>query len=510
MVTLVIMDGLGINESSYGNAVKLQGMPNLKKLKSEYPYTEISASGKAVGLNEGQMGNSEVGHLNLGAGRVVFQDLLRIDNAIQDRSFFENEKLIDAVEFANKNNSTLHILGLCSNGGVHSHINHLKALIDLANMHNCKRVVLHLFLDGRDTLIDSGVNFVQEISEYSKDKNAVIGSLCGRVYAMDREKRYDRVLKAYNMLTSEGYGEQDYKTAIKNSYNNGIYDEFFEPTKLKDFAPIKDNDSVIFFNFRTDRARELTAAFTNKDFNEFEHINYNNLKFTTFTEYDATFKNVDVAFPPFKIENNLSKIISDANMKQFHISETTKYAHVTFFFNGGIEKPYKNEERKLIESANVLSFASIPQMRAYEITEEVVKAINSKKYDFILVNLSNADMIGHTGDLNSAIKAVEVVDECVKRIANACLSINGDCLITADHGNAEEMLSKTGEVITSHTTNKVPVILCSNKYKNANLKPNGKLANIAPTVLQLLNIEIPKDMESSLITKQGINSIKTY
>lgn len=500
MVTLVIMDGLGINESSYGNAVKLQGTPNLEQLKSEFPYTEISASGKAVGLNDGQMGNSEVGHLNLGAGRVVFQDLLRIDNAIQDKSFFENEKLIDAVEFANKNNSTLHILGLCSNGGVHSHINHLKALIDLTKMHNCKQVVLHLFLDGRDTLVDGGIDFVQDINEYISGTNVVLGSLCGRVYAMDREKRYDRVLKAYNMLTSEGNGEQDYKTAIINSYNNGVYDEFFEPTKLKDFKPIMDNDSVIFFNFRTDRARELTDAFTNKDFNQFAHIDYKNLKFTTFTEYDATFKNVDVAFPPFKIEDNLSKIISDANMKQFHISETTKYAHVTFFFNGGIEKTYKNEERKLIESANVLSFASIPQMRAYEITEDVVNAIKSRKYDFILVNLSNADMIGHTGDLNSAIKAVEVVDECVKKIATTCLNEGGDCLITADHGNAEQMLAENGNVITSHTTNKVPVILCSKKYQKAKLT-SGRLSNIAPTVLQLLGIEIPKDMDSSLIVE---------
>lgn len=498
MVTLVIMDGLGINESSYGNAVKLQGTPNLKKLKSEYPYAEISASGKAVGLNEGQMGNSEVGHLNLGAGRVVFQDLLRIGNAIQDKSFFENEKLIDAVEFANKNNSTLHILGLCSNGGVHSHIDHLKALIDLANMHNCKRVVLHLFLDGRDTLIDSGINFVQEISEYSKDKNAVIGSLCGRVYAMDREKRFDRIELVYNMLTSQNKGLLSATAALENSYKNNIFDEFVLPTKLVGFKPISDNDSVIFFNFRTDRARELTQAFTQDNFKEFNHKKIKNLFFTCFTEYDASFKNVKIAFPTEKIDNNLSKIISDANMTQLHISETTKYAHVTFFFNGGIEKPYKGENRQLIESANVLSFASVPQMKAFEITNEVIKAINSKQYNFVLVNLSNADMIGHTGDLNAAIKAVEVVDLCVKNIVDATLAVGGDCVVTADHGNAEKMMDENGNVCTTHTTNKVPVILCSEKNKNKKLIKNGKLANIAPTVLKLLNLPIPGCMDIPL------------
>ncbi len=493
------MDGFGIRQKKEGNAVKIQGTPNLKELQKKFPHTLISASGVDVGLKAGQMGNSEVGHLNLGAGRVVFQDLSRIDNSIKDKSFFENKVLINAVEHANKNKSTLHIMGLCSNGGVHSHIDHLKALIDLSQNLNCKDVVLHLFLDGRDTHINSGLGFVSDIDQYIKDKNVVIGSLCGRVYAMDRERRFDRIEKAYNMLTQNGKGKIDYKEAFKKSYSSGVYDEFFLPTKLKDFKPIKDKDSVVFFNFRTDRAREITSAFTQESFNEFEHKNFKNLLFTCFTEYDATFKNVQIAFPPFKIENNLSRLVADANLKQFHISETTKYAHVTFFFNGGIEKPNKNEERKLIESANVLSFASIPQMRAYEITDEVVKAINSKKYDFILVNLSNADMIGHTGDLNATIKAIEVVDECVKRIAEASLAQNSDCLITADHGNAEEMIDDEGNIVTSHTTNKVPVILCSKKYQNVTLKKHGRLANIAPTVLQLLNIKIPTFMEKSLI-----------
>ena len=498
MVTLLILDGFGLNAKKYGNAIKLQGTPNLNKLKAQFPFTSIFASGKYVGLSSGQMGNSEVGHLNLGAGRVVFQDLSRINNAIKDKSFFKNETLLQAMEHSKQRKSTLHIMGLCSNGGVHSHIEHLKTLIDMALNNNCKDVVLHLFLDGRDTQIDSGLGFVSEVNEYIRGKNVAIGSLCGRVYAMDRERRYNRVEKAYKMLTSNGAGQDSFVQAFEKSYSSKIYDEFFLPTKLKAFKPIKDGDSVIFFNFRTDRARELTEAFTISNFDKFEHINFKDLNFTCFTEYDANFKNVAVAFKPNKIENNLSKLIADNGLKQFHVSETTKYAHVTFFFNGGIEKPNKGEVRKLIDSENVLSFASVPQMKAFEITKEAIKAIKSKKYDFVLINLSNADMIGHTGDLNATIKAIEVIDECAKQIADETLAVGGDCIITADHGNAEEMIGKDGEVITSHTTNKVPVILCSKRYKDVKLKSGGKLANIAPTVLKLLGLQIPNYMEKAL------------
>lgn len=498
MVTLVIMDGLGISSKKKANAVKIQGVPNLNLLKKQFPYTTISASGQDVGLCDGQMGNSEVGHLNLGAGRVVFQDLTRISNSIKNGTFFQNRALLSAIEHARKFNSTLHIMGLCSNGGVHSHIEHLEALIDLVDKANLKKVVLHLFLDGRDTHVDSGLGFVEDIEKYTSNKNIQIASLCGRVYAMDREKRFDRIEQVYNMLTSLNAGTLFAIKALENSYNNNIYDEFVLPTKLKDFKPISNNDSVIFFNFRTDRARELTQAFTQDNFKEFSRKKICNLKFTCFTEYDESFKNVDVAFPPEKIENNLSKIISDANLTQFHISETTKYAHVTFFFNGGIEKPNKGETRKLIESANVLSFASVPEMKAFEITTEVIKALKSKKYDFVLVNLSNADMIGHTGNLNATIKAVEVVDECVKKIVGTTLAVGGDCIVTADHGNAEKMMDEGGKVCTSHTTNKVPVILCSERYKNKKLIKNGKLANIAPTVLKLLNLQIPESMDVPL------------
>ncbi len=499
MVTLVIMDGLGINKSKFGNAVKIQGMPYFHKLKKLFPYTEIQASGEYVGLTAGQMGNSEVGHLNLGAGRVVYQDLSRINNAIANGEFFNNVALKNAIQHAVKNNSTLHIMGLCSDGGVHSHINHLKALIDMANGMGAK-IYLHMFLDGRDTLITSGSGFVNDINDYIKGKNAVVASLCGRVYAMDREKRYDRVKKAYDMLVY-GKTEQGEKTiddAFADSYGNKVYDEFFEPTKLVGFEPIKDGDSVIYFNYRTDRARELTEALTQKRFNEFEHKKFKNLCFTTFTEYDASFENINIAFPPEKIDDNLSAIISKNGLKQFHISETTKYAHVTFFFNGGIEDAYAGEDRKLIDSHNVMNFASVPKMKAFEITDDVLMAITEKKYDFILVNLSNADMIGHTGDLNAAVKAVEAVDKCAYAIALATLTAGGDCIITADHGNAEEMIGKNGEVITSHTTNPVPVLVCSERNKNVKLIKDGKLANIAPTVLKLLNIDIPSNMEKPL------------
>ena len=498
MVTLVIMDGLGIRKSKDGNAIKLQGMPNMEKLKKQFPYTQIEASGEYVGLTAGQMGNSEVGHLNLGAGRVVYQDLLRIDNAIKDKSFFENEVLKNAINHAIKNNSNLHIMGLCSSGGVHSHISHLKALIDMASGMGANNIFLHMFTDGRDTPITSGSGFVNEIADYCAGR-ARVASVCGRVYAMDREKRYDRVKKAYDMLA---FGIADKKQTIDDvfadSYGNKIYDEFVEPAMVDGFKPIDDGDSVIYFNYRTDRARELTEAFTNKNFKEFKTKEYNNLCFTTFTEYDETFKNVFVAFPPQKIKDNLSAIISNAGLKQFHISETTKYAHVTFFFNGGIEEANVGEDRKLIESENVLSFATTPKMKAYEITDEVLRAITDKKYDFILVNLSNADMIGHTGNLESAIKAIETVDKCAYAISLATMMAGGDCIVTADHGNAEEMKLKNGELHTAHTTNPVPVYLCSERFKNTKLIKNGKLANIAPTVLKLLGLDIPSNMENPL------------
>lgn len=497
MVTLCILDGFGINPNEYGNAIKQQGIPNLTKL-NEYPTTTIKASGLDVGLNDGQMGNSEVGHLNLGAGRVVYQDLPKINNEILNGEFFKNKAFLEVMNHVLEHNSNLHLMGLLSNGGVHSHINHLKALVDMANAIGIKNIYIHAIMDGRDTLRDSGIGFIKELESYIKDR-AKIATLSGRVYTMDRENRWDRIKKSYDMLVRgvSSYENNSAVDAINLSYDSGIYDEFVEPTIIVKDAVIKDNDGFIFFNYRTDRAREITNALTQSDFAEFKTKKIKNLKYCCMTEYSSDFKGVLVAYPPEIIEDNLSSILSKNGLKQFHTSETTKYAHVTFFFNGGIEKAYKGEDRKLIDSVNVKDFSEYPNMRAYEITDAVVDAIKSKKYDFILVNISNPDMIGHTGNLEAAISAIKAVDECAYKIAMESLKAGGDLIITADHGNCEEMLDKDGNVLTQHTTNPVPLWLVSNKYKDVKLK-EGKLANIAPTILKLLNLEIPNNMEEPL------------
>ena len=497
MVTLVILDGFGLSDKIEGNAIKLNGTPNLDKL-NVYPHAQLLASGSSVGLTDGQMGNSEVGHLNLGAGKVVFQDLPRIDNSIKSGEFFKNDAINKTIDHVLMHNSSLHIMGLVSDGGVHSHINHLYAIIDLAHKKGVENIYIHCILDGRDTLKDSGINFVKELEDKIKGK-AEIKTLVGRVYAMDREKRWDRVEKAYDMLAL-GQADEYFmsaETALKESYSNGVYDEFVLPTIIGKAKTIDSFDGVIFFNFRTDRAREITQAFTDKAFKEFETKHINDLCFCTMTEYSEDLKNVVVAFPPEKIENNLSSIISKAGLKQFHTSETTKYAHVTFFFNGGIEKAYDGEDRKLIESENVQDYSQTPKMKAYEITDEVLSAIASNKYDFVLVNLSNADMLGHTGNIDATKITIETVDKCAYAIALATLMAGGDCIITADHGNAEEMIDEKGNMLTSHTTNPVPIWLVSEKHKNVKLE-DGKLANVAPTVLKLLDIDIPKDMEKPL------------
>ncbi|MBQ7466625.1 MAG: 2,3-bisphosphoglycerate-independent phosphoglycerate mutase [Clostridia bacterium] len=496
MVTLVILDGFGLREEVNGNAIKLQGTPSLDKLNI-YPHSTLLASGYAVGLTDGQMGNSEVGHLNLGAGRVVYQDLPRIDNAIADRSFFENKAINKTIDHCLENNSALHMMGLLSDGGVHSHIEHLIALIQYANEKGVKEVYIHAIMDGRDTPKDSGIEFIRYIERHKR--NAQIATVCGRVYTMDRELRWDRVQKAYDMMAF-GKAEKHASTAEEamiESYKDGVYDEFVLPTIIGAPHPVCENDGIIFFNYRTDRAREITQAFTQKPFDKFETKPLGNLKFCCMTEYSADFKNVEIAFPPEKIEDNLSAIISQNGLKQFHTSETTKYAHVTFFFNGGIEKAYPGEDRKLTDSWNVQDYSQTPNMKAYEITEDVINAIKSKKYDFVLVNLSNADMLGHTGNIPATMQTIKVVDECAYKIAMETLTAGGDCIITADHGNAELMLDENGKPVTSHTTNPVPIWLVSEKYKGAVLN-NGKLANVAPTILKLLGVEIPKAMNEPL------------
>lgn len=498
MVTLVILDGFGINKSRFGNAIKASGTPYLKKLEKKYPHSQLFASGNAVGLPIEQMGNSEVGHLTIGSGRVVLQNLEKIDRAIEDESFFNNPNLLKAIDYAEKNKTRLHLLGLLSDGGVHSHINHLEAILKVAADRDIK-VFVHVITDGRDTGTKSAQYYIQDLISILP-QNAKIATVCGRIFAMDREQRYDRLKKAYDLLTA-GKGEtfDTALDAIETSYARGVTDEFVEPCLIEKDGLIKDGDSVIFYNYRSDRAREISFAFTDPNFEKFKTKKYKKLMFSSMESYDEKLTNVNVLYPPQKIEDNLSAIISKAGMKQFHIAETTKYAHVTFFFNGMIEEPYAGEDRKLIESIETTDFAPYPKMRAIEITNDALDAIAKNEYDFVLINYSNTDMLGHTGNFNSAKEAAECVDKQAYAIALATLMVGGTCIITADHGNAELMYDSYGQPITSHTTNKVPVIIVSNNKKLKIKNKKASIASIAPTVLKLLNLEKPKAMENPLI-----------
>ena len=497
MVTLVILDGFGERKTSFGNAIK-NNTPFLDKLKKRYPHTLLNASGEAVGLPAGIMGNSEVGHLTLGSGRVILQDLKHIDHDIATGHFFENPALIKALSYAEKNKTNLHIMGLISNGGVHSSLQHLYAILDFAKNFDIKNIYLHLILDGRDTGVKDGIKFVKELLDKISGTNAKVGTIIGRIYAMDREKRYERLQKAYDLLIyGKGTKENTAITAIEKSYANGVTDEFFEPTVIDENAKICDNDSFIFFNYRSDRARELTFALTDPNFKEFKRKDCKFL-FTAMTQYADELKNLNTLYPPIVVKDNLASVLSSAGKTQFHIAETTKYAHVTFFFNGGIESPYKGEDRKLIDSINVKDFAQVPKMRAIEITSEVLDAIASQKYDFVLVNYSNPDMIGHTGNFNSTKEAIECVDKQAYAVALATLMAGGECIITADHGNAEEMFDKAGNKLTKHTTNPVPFILVSEKNKKAKIKKGRSLTCVAGTILKLLNLPKPNTFDDAI------------
>ena len=499
MVTLVILDGFGLNKQKFGNAIAAAGTPNLDKLKSQYPFTTLHASGQHVGLPKGQMGNSEVGHLAIGSGRVILQDLEKINQEIKTGAFKENTQLLKAINHAKENNSALHIMGLLSDGGVHSHITHLYSILDTVQEQGLKNVYIHAILDGRDTLFNSGINFLSSLQEKIKNTPFKIASISGRVYTMDREKRFDRLEKAYNMMVfGENYQEKTAINAINDSYKQGVYDEFISPTLLNKEATIKDNDSVIFFNFRSDRAIEITQAFTDETFKDFKTNKFKNLLFSPMEQYHESFSKLNVLYPPEKIKDNLAAIISQNGMKQMHIAETTKYAHVTFFLNGGIEESYTDEERTLVESIDTQDFSYYPKMKAEEITIATLDAIASAKYDFIVVNYSNPDMIGHTGNFEATKKAISCVEKQAYAVALATLMAGGDCIITADHGNAESMIDEKGNKITSHTANPVPLYLISEKHKKAKLRKNMSIANIAPTVLKLLNIEIPPSMEKPL------------
>ncbi|MCI5797350.1 MAG: 2,3-bisphosphoglycerate-independent phosphoglycerate mutase [Firmicutes bacterium] len=497
MVTLLILDGYGIGEKNKNVNAIYHNSPNMDNFLLNYPSAKLVASGEGVGLSKGQMGNSETGHLNIGAGRIVYQSLSKIDNLIKDDKLKDNETLLELVKHINQTGGKVHLMGLLSDGGVHSHINHLKYLLKFLSSLGCK-LVLHCFLDGRDTKVDSGIEFLKDIQDYiiSNNINCEIADIVGRVYAMDREKRFDRVQKAYDMLV--GKEEQvelvdNLLEALKKSYDNNFFDEFVKPIKMKNSSKIEDGDAILSFNFRTDRMRELISAFGKKDFNEFETIKFENLFIATMTQYDKTFDFAHIIIPEENIKNCLSKVLSDSNKTQFRVSETTKYAHITFFFNGQVEKPYKGENRMLIDSINTQDFSKFPKMRAREITKKACDAILSQNYDFVLINLSNPDMIGHTGNLKATKKAIKFVDKCVKKLVDATLKVKSNIIITADHGNAELMIDEKGKKVTSHTTNLVPIVLVGEKFKDCVLK-DGKLSDIAPTILQILDIEKPVEM----------------
>ena len=495
MVTLLILDGFGIGKDYAGNAI-MHNCPNLDALKKEFPNATLHASGQFVGLTEGQMGNSETGHLNIGLGRVVYQDLTRIDNEIKLNNLKNNKVLSSAISHAQKFKGKIHLFGLLSNGGVHSHIEHLKYLLKFFN--GKAEIVLHIILDGRDVPYNSGIDFLREIEDFISKNNikAEIADVVGRVYAMDREKRFDRIKLAYDLYTGSE-NEKISKTnnlqdAILKSYESGIYDEFMLPIKLGN-TYVESGDVLFFYNFRTDRMRELVQAFGEENFAEFERKDLKNLQILTMTEYCKDFAFANVVLEPENFKNCLSEVLSKNNKTQFRVTETTKYAHITFFFNGGVEKAYNGEERLLIDSINTQDFSLFPKMRAEEITEKACEAIESGKYDFVLINLSNPDMIGHTGNLEATKEAIRFVDECLEKIASSSLKVGGDLIITADHGNAEMMIDDCGNKVTSHTTNQVPIVLVSEKYKNCKLS-DGKLADISPTILKLLSIKQPKEM----------------
>lgn len=507
---LMILDGYGLNDKKEGNAVYLAKTPVMDKLMAEYPFVKGNASGLAVGLPDGQMGNSEVGHMNMGAGRIVYQELTRITKEIQDGDFFKNEALLAAMKNAKENNSAVHFMGLLSDGGVHSHNTHLYGLLEMAKREGVEKVYVHCFLDGRDTPPASGKEFVEALeAEMKKIGVGEIATVSGRYYAMDRDNRWDRVELAYNALTTgEGVKGTDAPAAVQASYDNDKTDEFVIPTVIKkDGQPVgtvKANDSVIFFNFRPDRAREITRAMCDPEFTGFERRNgVFPLTYVCFTEYDETIPGKIIAFHKEEITNTFGEFLAANGLTQLRLAETEKYAHVTFFFNGGVEVPNKNEDRILVKSPAVATYDLQPEMSAPEVGEKLVEAIKSDKYDVIIINFANPDMVGHTGVQEAAIKAVETVDTCVGNAVAALKEVDGQMFICADHGNCEQLIDyETGEPYTAHTTNPVPFILVN--YDPAyTLREGGCLADIAPTLIEMMGMEQPKEMTGkSLLIKK--------
>lgn len=511
---IIIMDGYGLNPEASGNAIFMDGSKNVNELRNKYPSARLGASGLSVGLPEGQMGNSEVGHLNMGAGRIVYQDLTKITKAIDDGDFFKNEALVSAMENVKRNGKKLHLWGLLSDGGVHSHTTHLFALLEMAKKRNVPQTFVHCFMDGRDVSPTSGASFIKELQDKMNALGyGAIASVSGRYYSMDRDNNWDRLEKSYDMLTlGTGVQKENAQKALEESYANGITDEFVLPTNIvkngRPVALVEKGDSIIFFNFRPDRARQITRAFTEEKFivpkgTAFERkTGFLSPNYVCFTCYDASFENVKIAFPKQSMKNTLGEYLAKLNKKQLRIAETEKYAHVTFFFNGGIEEPNANEVRVLINSPKVATYDLQPEMSAPEVTDRALQELRSGEYDVMILNFANCDMVGHTGVIPAAVKAVHTVDECVDRVVKQILSMGGSVVLTADHGNADKMLDTDGSPFTAHTTNPVPVVLISEKYKNVHLRRDGVLADIAPTLLEVMGLPVPEEMTgTSLIIR---------
>ena len=505
-VVLAILDGYGMSELKDGNAIHTAQTPRMDEFLQKYPKTVIHASGMDVGLPEGQMGNSEVGHTNIGAGRIVYQELTRITKSINDGDFFENEELVNACLNCKNNNTALHIMGLLSDGGVHSHIEHLYAILRLANKMGLEKVYVHCFMDGRDVSPTSGLDFVKNLVEKIREiGTGAIATVMGRYYAMDRDNRWERVSKAYDAIVNGvGNFEESAVVAMEKSYNDDVTDEFVVPTVItkdgKPQATLGEGDSVIFFNFRPDRAREITRTITDEEFTGFERKFFNTY-YVCMTQYDASMPNVKVAFKPQKLDNTLGEYLSKQGLNQLRIAETEKYAHVTFFFNGGVEKVYENEDRILVNSPKVATYDLQPEMSAYEVTEKMLDAIDTEKYDVIILNFANCDMVGHTGVMEAAVKAVEAVDECIGRVVDKVCEKDGIIFITADHGNAEQMLDpETKSVFTAHTTNVVPLVAIG--LDNGTKLKGGRLADLAPTMLDVMGLDVPQEMTGETLIEK--------
>ena len=498
-VILIIMDGWGLGKVEKSDAIQHAKTPFVSSLYSKYPNTTLVTCGEDVGLPEGQMGNSEVGHLNLGAGRIVYQELQRINVAIKTGEFAKNEALLNSIKYARENNKTLHLVGLVSDGGVHSHINHVKAITSLCKAQELTNVLIHAFTDGRDTDPKSGLGFLTDLQNHLDLTVGKIASITGRYYAMDRDKRWERIKLAYDALVNDtGSKTDDMLAAVKKSYDDGVTDEFIKPIiNLNVSTPyIQNGDAVICFNFRTDRCREITEVLTQTDMPEFD-MKKLDLHYTTMTQYDHKFKNVQVVFENDDLKNTLGEILQQNNKTQIRIAETEKYPHVSFFFSGGREIPFEGEKRIMVPSPKVATYDLQPEMSALEVTDKIVHEINNKSADFICLNFANADMVGHTGVWGAIIKAVETVDQCVEKVVTAALQNNYAVFLTADHGNADYAINADGTPNTAHTLNLVPLFLIDNNWKG-NIKP-GKLGDIAPTILTLMNLPIPKEMTGNIL-----------